>query len=240
MCGEERRGSSEAAAGFRHRLADLKRNGANVLLVGTEALDACCERLLGEPEAGPRYRLFVTTDVDRSVARRKFRAAGPNEEDLAAIVDWSPDADTPAATDTRGDSVGAAQPDDGRLFATTTVESDDLRELGVGIERTVGRLETAADGMSPAELRLCFDSVTPLLTDYERRDVRRFLLGLTETVEQVNGMAHYHLPERYESETVESIEPLFDAVVEVRSGDRGRQQRWHLTEPAIDTDWLPL
>jgi len=82
--------------------------------------------------------------------------------------------------------------------------------------------------------------VTPLVTDHDYRDVRRFLLGLTETVERLDGMAHYHLPAEYDSETVETLEPLFDAVVEVRRVETEIQQRWTLQDPDLTTDWLPL
>jgi hypothetical protein len=282
MCGEERRGSDEATARFRQRLAALKRNGCNVLLVGTDALDAACGRLLGESSAGPRYRLFVTTDSRPPTAHARLRSvqSGPYS-DSAAVVNWEADVRGGGATDVQGsgatDVQGSSTTDVGsenaadvrsgnaaddaaaghRSFAEefpersrrdgsdasvsrTTVESDDLRDLGSTVEETVERFETETGGLSPAELRLCFDSLVPLVADYDDRDVRRFLVGLTETVERFDGMAHYHLPAEYDSETVDSIEALFDAVVEVRYGTTEIEQRWHLAEPDITTDWLAL
>jgi hypothetical protein len=255
MRGEERRGSPEAIARFRNRLAELKRNGCNILLVGTDALGPACERLLGESSAGPRYRLFVTTDTGPATAHAKFDATQPGPyRDAAAVVNW--DADVRGATaaegpeefggpteerDCRGsDGETTARDADGPPFREEFVESDDLRDLGTTVEETIESFEAEKGDLSPAELRLCFDSVTPLVADHEYRDVRRFLLGLTETVESVDGMAHYHLPADYESETVETLEPLFDAVVEVRRAEGELEQRWHLTESDITTDWLPL
>lgn len=294
MCGEERRGSYEATARFRQRLAELKRNGCNVLLVGTDALDAACERLLGESSAGPRYRLFVTADSRPPTAHARLRSvqSGPYS-DSAAVVNWAADVRGGSATDVQGSSTTDVQsssatdvgsenaaddaaaenrsfggeplaeetPGEKSLgekslaeefsersmrdgsdasFSRTTVESDDLRDLGSTVEETAERFAAGTDGLSPAELRLCFDSLVPLVADYDDRDVRRFLVGLTETVERFDGMAHYHLPAEYGSETVDSIEALFDAVVEVRYGTTEVEQRWHLAEPDITTDWLAL
>ena len=128
---------------------------------------------------------------------------------------------------------------DGPSFREEHVDGD-LRDLGTAVEEIVESFEANAGDLSPAELRLCFDSVTPLVAGNDYRDVRRFLLGLTETVERVDGMAHYHLPADYDSETVETLEPLFDAVVEVRRDEGELEQRWHLRDPDITTDWLPL
>jgi hypothetical protein len=244
-------------------LADLKRNGCNILLVGTDALDSACQRLLGESSAGPRYRLFVTTDTGppRAHARLKSVQSGPYS-DAAAVIDWDADVRGGAATDCNGTDSGGPDsggPDSGGpdcddgswggtglrdasgpQFRQRSVASDDLRDLGSAVEETIEEFDTEAGGLSPAELRLCFDSVTPLVADREGRDVRRFLLGLTETVEKFDGMAHYHLPSEYGSETVEGLETLFDAVVEVRHADGEVEQRWHLQDPEITTDWVPL
>lgn len=259
MSGEERRGSSKATARFRHRLAELKRNGCNILLVGTDALDAACERLLGESSAGPRYRLFVTTDTGPPTAHAKLTSvqSGPYS-DAAAVVDWQANVRGGTATD-RGDGGDGGNGGNGSNgdnfdspggtglrdssepeFRQLSVESDTLRDLGTAVEETIEEFDAASEGLSPAELRLCFDSIMPLVADHEGRDVRRFLLGLTETVERFDGMAHYHLPSDYGSETVDELEALFDAVVEVRHADGELEQRWHLRDPDLTTDWVPL
>ncbi|WP_435178379.1 DUF7504 family protein [Halorussus sp. AFM4] len=238
MVGEERRGDRSAVR-FRNRLADLKRNGSNILLVGAEGLDAACVRLLGESSAGRRYRLFVTTDAGPASVRSKLGSVESGEADEGAVVvDW--------AADVRGSAAGAARSaddrpnDEDRSVRRLSVDSGDLRELGETVQAAIERFDPGSEGFSPAELRLCFDSITPLIADYEDRDVRRFLLGMTETVERFDGMAHYHLPVAYDSDAVESVEALFDAVVEVRYGEEGLEQRWHLADPDIATDWLPL
>ncbi|WP_162224634.1 DUF7504 family protein [Halorussus amylolyticus] len=144
------------------------------------------------------------------------------------------DSDTsdPAANDSDKSDSGD------RIFRTEIVETADLRDLGVAIEESVAAFEAKVDHVSPAELRVCFDSLAPVVAGYDDRDARRFLLGVTEVVERAGGMGHYHLPGDPDAETVESLSALFDAVVEVRRGDEGVEQRWRLDD--IETEWLAL
>lgn len=267
MSGDERRGSRGAAVRFRRRLAELKRNGCNLLVVGTDALDAACERLLGESSAGPRYRLFVTTDARPATARAKLAAvqAGPYADE-AAIVDWqagvrggttadarggaslgdAPPADSSPFDSPRSDSTrGSAEngPDEGgdATVRRAFVERDALGDLGAVVEQEIERFAADAGSLSPAELRLCFDSLTPLgVGRGDDGDAREFLGDLTETVERYDGMGHYHLSAEYDSEAVRSVESLFDGVVEVRYVSEEVEQRWHLADPDVTTDWLPL
>ncbi|MFC7080524.1 DUF7504 family protein [Halorussus caseinilyticus] len=194
----------------------------------------------------------MTTDATPAVAHSKLTSAqsGPYRDE-AAVVDWQADVRGGCATGVRGetptDGSGRSGEDGpsvrdstGPSFRSVTVDSDALGDLGTSIEETIEQLGSGVGSLSPAELRLCFESITPIVADYDDRDVRRFLLGVTETVERFDGMAHYHLPAEYDSETVDSIEALFDAVVEVQYGSGGIEQRWHLADPDITTDWLAL
>jgi hypothetical protein len=53
-------------------------------------------------------------------------------------------------------------------------------------------------------------------------------------------MGHFHLRVDHDSDHVRLLEPLFDAVVEVRRTDTGRQQRWHLRDKGLESDWLDI
>ncbi|WP_390204578.1 DUF7504 family protein [Halocatena marina] len=53
-------------------------------------------------------------------------------------------------------------------------------------------------------------------------------------------MMHVHLPVARDSELASLFEPLVDAVVELRVADGTPQQRWHLTDAAIPSDWTSL
>lgn len=250
MQGEQGRGSPGATARFRRRLADLKRNGCNVLLVGTDGLDAACERLLGESSAGPRYRVFVTTDASPATAREGLASVRSDpSSDAAAVVNWN--ADVRGATETgSGDDVRVRETSvdgpDFDAFRETTVDGRDLDALRDGVGDAVAAFEREAGGLSPAELRLCVDSLTPVVADHDDRAVERLLVALTETVAAVDGMGHFHLPTAFSHGTVERLKPLFDATIEVRRSDAGFEQRWHMSDPDdetnadLETEWLPL
>ncbi|WP_158056934.1 DUF7504 family protein [Halorussus halophilus] len=229
MCGEVGRGSPEAAARFRHRLSTLKQNGSNILVVGTDALPVACERLLGESDAKPRRRLLVTTDATPTTARARLEAVrARTARDSATILDWD------------GVSRGTSADGPGESSVRVAPVEADLDALETAVEEAIETFEADSGPLSPAELRVCFDSLTPLVGEYERRDLRRFLLRLSETVTGVNGMAHYHVSATFDSEVVRSLRPLFDAVVEVRRDDEQVEQRWHLVDEDITTEWLPL
>ena len=53
-------------------------------------------------------------------------------------------------------------------------------------------------------------------------------------------MGHYHLPVAPDAEVIRLIEPLFDAVIQLRVDANGPQQRWKLTDGSGSTDGLPL
>lgn len=219
---ETGQGATETAA-FTQALASLKRRGSNLLLVGAandRAHVDACHRLLGDD--GPtRRRLFVLTDRDHS--------AVPSAPDDVAVVEY--ESMTRSAASAQGGAGGGVTP--AERVAT-------LDGLGDAARSAIESFDRDAGGLSPAELRLCFDSLRPLLEEHTEQRVFRFLHALTGDVRGVNGMAHFHLPVARDDPTVRTIAPLFDAVVEVRAAGGTAQQRWHLREEDISTDWLPL
>ncbi|WP_135805483.1 DUF7504 family protein [Halorussus marinus] len=226
MGGEQRTGEAELGR-FRRRLLELKREGCNVLVVGDAGGASACRRLLGDSSAGPRYRVFVAADADRSSARDRLDAIDEDRtRDAAAVVVWRP-----GGRDAAGGSSASAD----SLDRDVTVESADLRALGAAVAETVEALASGAERRSPARLRLCFDSLAPVVDGHGVRDARRFLLGVTETVERVDGMGHYHLPGRYDRD---ALAALFDGTVEVRRARDGVEQRWRVD--GMDTGWIRL
>lgn len=225
MVMESGRETTETAA-FTRALAALKRRGSNLLVVGATAADAhtaACDRLLGDGHAD-RTRVFVTTDGNCGAHAGATRTADDH------VVEY--------ATATRGSAVASASSTGGPSLAddVSSVTVDDLGSLGEAMSEVI----EDADGVAPAELRVCFDSLGPLLEEYDEQEMFRFLHALTSEVRSVRGMGHYHLPVRLENRTVRTLRPLFDAVVEIRTQGGEPQQRWHLNEADITTDWLGL
>lgn len=211
----------DRTAEFTRALASLKRRGSNLLIVGTadhEAHLGACTRLLGEGGES-RRRLFAFTDRDRSVAERL-----PGNPDAAAVVDY--------ASPTR--SAASVEPTERPAVADARTLSDLATAISTAIDDIA-----AVEALAPADFRFCLDSLRPLVDEYTEREVFRFLHGVTRDVCRVDGMAHYHLPVPVDDQTVRTLEPLFDATVELRVAPK-LQQRWHLHESELSTDWLPL
>ncbi|WP_120242826.1 DUF7504 family protein [Halopiger aswanensis] len=221
----------ETRAAFLRTLPALKRDGSNVLVVGedvTAVHEVACRQLCGcgdgnhddgnESVTGrSRYRVLVTDRADRP-------SHDPAPDGTVRWIEYAPDADgEPSVDDTQ--------------YAGC---SDRLEALGLEIIETIDELDAAADGLSPAELRVCIDSPMPLLRRYGAERVFRLLHMTTAAIEHVNGMGHVHLPLARTHETVALLEPLFDAVVELRERAGSYEQRWRLREQRTRTEWLSL
>ena len=215
---------SDETVAFTSALARLKREGSNLLVVGASsdaAHDEACDRFLGD-EIGDRRRTFVSTERGSCVPEKVHRDAD--------VINY--ESPTRSAAATTGTTDGPELPTDDGIAG--------LSELGSAIVDSIQSADADAGGLEPAQFRLCLDSMRPLLEEHAERELFRFLHAVTNEVRAADGMGHYHLPVTYGSDTVRTLEPLFDAVVKVRSGPDGAQQRWHLRDVDVDSDWLPL
>lgn len=222
----------ETRAAFARTLPALKRDGSAVLVVGedvTAAHKTACRQLcgFGDPDDGDdgdepvidrsRYRVFVTDRADRD-------SHDPSPNGTVRWIEYA------TAIDGDASVTDEQHPDDG----------DPLEALGVEIVDTVAELDADADGLAPAELRVCVDSPVPLLREYDDERVFRLLHVTTAMIDHVNGMGHVHLPLARDHEIVALLEPLFDAVVELRERAGRYEQRWRLREQRIGTGWISL
>ncbi|KYH27795.1 hypothetical protein HAPAU_04660 [Halalkalicoccus paucihalophilus] len=208
----------------------LKQRGSNLLVVGSRmpaAHEAACRQFLGESTTQARRRLFVLTDPCASVSKR-LSAEAPGS-DRRSVLRYD------AAS--RSAAVAPSQPS---ISASERRVKGDLGSLGVAISEAIAEFEATSSGLSPAELRLCFDSLTPLVSEYDSEPVFRFLHLLTHRVRSVDGMAHYHLTTERSNRTVGLLEPLFDAVIELCLRGDTLYQRWYLRDSGLTTGWLQL
>lgn len=215
----------ETRAAFARALPTLKRDGSNVLVVGedvTAVHEVACRQLCGCGDSDgedsdesvidrSRYRVLVTDRADRP----------SNEPPPNGTVRWIEYETAPDDTQYTGGG-------------------DPLEALGIEIIEAIDELDDDADGLAPAELRVCVDSPMPLLRAYGAERVFRLLHTTTAAVEHVNGMGHVHLPLARDHETVALLEPLFDAVVELRERAGRSEQRWRLREQRTRTEWVSL
>lgn len=216
-------GVSESAEGaaFARTLSALKEQGSTLLVVGTtyeRGHAAVCDRLLGDATER-RRRLLVRVDG----------ACGsvPGDEACSARVI---DRDRP----------GFGRPDppaEGDDVLTVTGDIDALEHRSVD---EFAALAADGDDPEPAELRLCVDSLRPLLVEHSADRVRRFVDRLASRVSRADGMGHFHLPAPSGDKYVTMLTPVVDAVVEVRTRGGAAEQRWHVFDGAVDSGWLSL
>ncbi|MGQ3414172.1 DUF7504 family protein [Natrinema sp. LN54] len=206
-------------ATFARTLSALKREGSNILLVGAApaAHERACHRLLGAANHDSRYRLIVTTDGDRVACENAASAA---TEQVHTI-------DSRAVLETEAESAAESG-------------ASSLGALGIRIVETIDEFDAAAGGFDPSALRVCIGSLVPLLREYDAETVFRLLHVMTSRVDRARGMGHYHVPLASDHDAVALFEPLFDAVVTVRSRRGTDEQRWRLRETETTTDWLEL
>lgn len=218
---------------FVSKLRELKRNGSSLLVVGsipdTTAAQAC-HWMLGDTESADRRRLFVSTDRNLpTITDRLSTSPEQLRPDTTTLITWTANARSTAATPPQPMHTGVTP---------VHVERDQLSELGIAISQEIKTFENIAGELTPSELRVCFDSLTALFTDYETGEIFRFLHVLIGRIRSVQAMAHFHLPLAHDSDPVQQLAPLFDAVIELRVVGDQAQQRWHLRDEKITSQWL--
>jgi len=209
---------AEDDAALAQTLAGLKRQGCNLLVVGSDKRRAharACERLRGDADAGPRRRVVVRTGAGPAHASRgdpdaEVDAGGPTTRSAAA-----------------GDAVTAGPVDSPSALAGATVDA-------------VDGLEPDDRAFEPAELRLCVESLLPLAATHGADRLRALLGPVAERVRTADGIGHYHLPLAADDPLVEELAPRFDAVIHLRTRDGRPEHRWDLVDRDVDSGWLPL
>lgn len=224
-------GSGGRVSKFVRTLDQLKQTGCNLLMVGRvpdDVLAAACRKLLGDA-VQRRFRLFVLTDADLVAVRDRLAATDfRTHSTTATAIVYARDSRTPAVEAIDG------------FPAIDRIDVDGpLVELAAAIDEEIAAFERAADGLEPAQLRVCFDSLRPLLANYDTREVVAFLEDVTDRVEAVDGMAHYVLPFERDHPAVTELASQFDATIEYRAVEDG-QERWHFPETDFTTEWFPL
>ncbi|MFC5367375.1 DUF7504 family protein [Salinirubrum litoreum] len=231
---------SRTDTSFADALEEFKRRGSNLLVVGPpsdRARSAICRRLLGDASGRTRRRLFVETDGTASCLDDCDGAITP--ETTRLVTRPTPTRSAAATVDSSTTSTESPESTAGGV-ARRHVAERGLATLACAINEEIGVFTDRADELDPAELRLCFDSLTPLVAENDSVAVRRFLHTITGRVRSCRGMAHYHLAAGRRDDVVVELAPAFDAVVELRiDGDRP-EQRWHVPDRDLHTDWLPL
>jgi hypothetical protein len=209
-------------------LERLKQTGGNVLIAGAvpdELTDVASANLLGDPERG-RHHLFALLDRDGTTVTDRLGSTDPN---TTCVVEYA----------SLSRSATSSQP-----AADADIETDgrptDLHEFKTTVEAEVETLAASGVVCEPGELRLCVDSLRPILDERDADGATAFLEPICDSIRNAAGLAHYVVPVDRNEPIVRALEPLFDATIELRVGPSGPEQRWYLHGSDHTTDWFAL
>lgn len=218
---------------FQHRLSALKHNGCAFLVTGSvtdSAIAESCRKAFGDDAEEPRQRILVLTDTSRRDAGERLpRMESPASNTI--VIDH--------AIFSRSATV-AQRLDHPRTFREVTVESETLSELGRAIVTETNSIVSSDGGRGPGSLRMCLDSLNPLVCEFGREGVFRFLHILLGFIRHATGMAYVYLPRPRSKELVKLFEVLFDGIIELRVKDGNVQQRWNLHDMSTAVGWIDV
>lgn len=110
-------------------------------------------------------------------------------------------------------------------------------ELAEAVATAVER-ETETGG-TDTDVRVCLDSLSPLLAEHSEAEVADALGRVAASVRRVAGLAHAHLPLRHDHEIVSELAPACRCVLELDRSAEGMRHRWHFDQRRASTDWYP-
>lgn len=230
-------GDEQELVRFRRRLDELKQRGCAILVVGEtphEAHRALCRKMLG---GGSDTRRTVFLDTGAGCTTHGTAADVPTPDstpDDVSTVSFAGQARSASATASSASSTSAESSSAGSTEQAGGPES--FRSLGDKLERAMR--DAIQDATEPAELRVCLDSLLPLVTEFHERAVFRLLHPTIHDCRHADGMLHAHLPLPLADGLAALFRPQFDAVIELRMHEGFPQQRWHLQEEGIVSEWL--
>ena len=208
-------GGGKDEAAFVQALSSLKRNGSSLFIVGDTSQEthvAACNRLIGRDDERPR-RFFVrpTGDSPCSV----------EPDDPSRTIDG----------DVLTRSAVASQPSPAPL--------DDITPMRIAND-TIETLDLGAIDDDTGQIRVCIDSFLSMLDTHPESDVFHALHTICGCVSDCNGVGHVHVPLPRSHDVVETMSPLFDAIIEVRTGSDGPEHCCYLRDQDVTSGWLPL
>ena len=221
---------AENTSTFQLGLDDLKRRGSALLVVGSvpnELYSRASRQMLGAPTES-RRRLVVLNE-SASLDTRLHTSIRRSPE-WTRVIRYRTHERSAAAT-SGGSPIQSAY---------ERHVNGGLGRLGAEISEDIEDFDSLANGMSPAELRVAFDTLPSLLVNYDREEVFRFLHVMTSHVRAQKGMVHVWSPGDRDDDVNRMLAPLFDAIVELDVDGPNARQRWHLRDIGVSSGWFPL
>lgn len=231
-------------------LRELKSDGCNLLVVGDaprRLFTAASESLLGGTDER-RYRLLAVTDVSSQsvVERLPNPAETPGEfSEMTEIVNHASPPRSVVEADHSAPSDQSSELPPLNDVSERQVVDPQLAGLQAEIAESMAAFNRHSGGLRPAQLRVGIDSLGALFEHYDEDVVRRCLQVITGYVHDYRAMGHYVLAEPRESERVQRLAGMFDAVIEIRAVDSPTQdhdaeERWHISSRDLTSSWFPI
>lgn len=217
----------DAEPSLSEALRDLKREGSALLVVGN-APDTVHRRTCEGMFGGSSDHRRIALRTDGSCLDPATAEAGDTR-----LLRWA--AAARGAVGAAGPGVPAAGP--GPASGSAATDHDSLQSL---TRATFDAVDAARPEAGPGDLRLGIDSLVPLLGCGDESAVFRFLHAVLGDVREADGIAHAHLPAPRDHRSVHTVEPLFDATVELGVRDGVARQRWHVADPPLSSEWIRL
>ncbi len=212
---------------FETALQTYKTTGCNTLAVGTLPLEVrthLSRQHLGASDER-RFRLLaLTADAAATAAERLPTEMSEIDRNRTRVLLHEGTVRSSSAR-----STGALVEDGSRIFSP----SDSILGFQQDILGAIDSLTRSAGDLKPAELRMCLDSLAPLLDAYGTAPTESLVEAVTARVRETEGMGHAYLPLPRTHETVRALESNFEIVLSVEAADRGYVQTWDLREPDI-------
>jgi hypothetical protein len=200
-------------------LAKLKRTGCTILVAGESrmAREAMSQRLFGAPDV-PRHRVLLAPNGDYPVEPWLPRGVSPSHVKTVSVCE-------------RDRSATAAHPD---------APSPQSIDLDTALDELHAAIADWSHRFDPGVLRVGVHTADTLAEAYGREQALSFLEDVFERVRNRRGMGHVYLDQPTEHPLVDDVEPLVDAVVEVRFPDTHQpEQRWYIPQYGY-TNWVQI
>lgn len=162
-------------------------------------------------------RQFLEGEDAEQVFVRTDRVVGDEDADGGAVIE--------RAVRTR--SAARTEPPD---FA----EEVDIRSLTTELR---GAMVEAAD--VAGTVRVCFDSLRPLVDELPQSALVEFLQSIRESARATDAVVHLHLPAAVEAVPSELFDAA-DAVVELTGQGHTTYQQWHFPEADETSEWVKI
>jgi hypothetical protein len=229
---------------FRSLLNELKATGCSLLVVGDasrELFTRASSHLLGDDET-LRHRVVAVTDATPESIAKRLPDADAAPRPLTEMTRILNHAGSPRSVTATIDS---GTPAELAGIRETRIADPELQGLQSGLADAIDAVAGEVAGLQPAELRVGIDSLGPLVEHYGEEVVRRCIGTVGGRVRRHDGMCHYVLAEDYDSQRVQAFRSEVDAFIELRAvdpieHDHDAQQRWHVPQRDLVTEWTPL